>query len=241
MLISLNTNASPSLVAKLTPHPMSDASKDAVLNAREALLNSKPIAAPTAGSPPVNPRPVVEIGTVIGPDQSPEFLLFAVENNRLRDQMQNSFEDFKSALSELYPDLADKKFSFTVAEDGSLKVLDTSSELDADDMDRLNALLNSSKGLKSIALRYRDSTINLVNADSAWSGRYLGQYNLTKENFADMLDLGAISMPKTSTPSKEQVDGMFFNQMARKAERATPEILTARSEDRRARGFFTTV
>ncbi|RMT83039.1 hypothetical protein [Pseudomonas viridiflava] len=237
MLISLSPTAIPSVVAKLTPsdvkltpQPMSDA-------AREALLNAKPIVVtPPVVLPPTTTGPIEVIDTVIGPDQSPEFPRLAALSNSLKEQMKGSFEDFKSALSYLYPDLADKKFGFTVQEDGSLKAINSAGQLSDADMERLNTLLNSASELKSVAVAYRDSAIDMVNADSAFTGSYLGQYNLTKENFANTLDLGALLIPKTSTPSKEQFDGMFFNQMAAKAERATPEVLIARGEAR-SKGF----
>ncbi|MEE4801610.1 hypothetical protein V2K66_03275 [Pseudomonas alliivorans] len=240
MLTPLSPTSIPAIVAKLTPsdvkltpQPMSDA-------AREALLNAKSLVVPPpVVVPPTTTEPMVAIDTVLGPDQSPEFPRLAEMNNAIKEQMKGSFEDFKAGLAYLYPDLADKKFGFTVQEDGSLTAIDSSGQLTASDMERLNSLLNASSDLKSAAVAYRDSAIDLVNADSAFTGSYLGMYNLTKENFANTLDLGALLIPKTSTPSKEQLDGMFFNQMASKAERATPEVLTARMEAR-SKGFAAT-
>ncbi|MEE4222187.1 hypothetical protein V2I93_13765 [Pseudomonas viridiflava] len=240
MLTSLNPSAIPSIVAKLTPsdikltpQPMSDAAK-------EALLNAEPIVVPPpVVVPPTTTGPIVVIDTVIGPEQSPDFPRLAELNKSITAQMKGSFEDFKAGLAYLYPDLADKKFGFTVQEDGSLKAINSSGQLSDSDMERLNSLLNASSDLKSAAVAYRDSAIDMVNEDSAFSGSYLGMYNLTKENFANTLDLGALLIPKTSTPSKEQFDGMFFNQMASKAERATPEVLTARMEAR-SKGFAAT-
>ncbi|CAM3397867.1 hypothetical protein BZK31_17935 [Pseudomonas floridensis] len=235
MLISLSPTKIPSLVSsltpsdvKLTPQPMSDAAKQALLDARNAGV-TPPV---TSVEPQPGTGPIVAVNTVIGPPQSSEFPRLAELHKGVTEALKNSFEDFKSALSYLYPDLADKKFGFTVAEDGSLKALNDSGELSATDMERLNTLLNASSDLKSAAVTYRDSAIDLVNADSAWTGSYLGQYNLTKENFAGTLDLAALFIPKASTPSKEQFDGMFFNQMAYKAERATPEVLAAREAAR---------
>ncbi|EKG34626.1 hypothetical protein Pav037_4744 [Pseudomonas syringae pv. avellanae str. ISPaVe037] len=85
---------------------------------------------------------------------------------------------------------------------------------------------------------YRETAIDLVDADSPWSGSYLGRYNLNKENFANSLDLGALFIPKTSTPSKDQIDGMFFNQLAYKGELHTQEseaaMLAARAAEKAA-------
>ncbi len=240
MIISLSTTA-PSMADRLTPsdqkltaQPMSDAAK-------QALLNATPAAVYYPSEPPktsIDSMAVVE--TMIGPPQSWDFPRVAELHRGVTEVMRGAFKEFQSALSYLYPDLADKKFGFTVAEDGSLKALNTGGQLNAAEMDRLNGLLNNSSDLKAAALNYRDSAIDLVEADSAWTGSYLGRYNLTKENFADTLDLAALLIPVTKTPSQEQFDGMFFNQMAYKGERASAEVLAAREEARAAKRIVET-
>ncbi|MFL1550492.1 hypothetical protein K0P33_17505 [Pseudomonas sp. ArH3a] len=56
-------------------------------------------------------------------------------------------------------DLADKKYGFTVEADGTLKVLDTASQLSRSDTQRLTDLLNNTLGLKAAAVNYRDASI----------------------------------------------------------------------------------
>ncbi len=141
--------------------------------------------------------------------------------------MKTSYEAFKSTLASVYPDLASKKFGFTIEANGNLKATNSSGELSDADTQQLNTLLNASSGLKAAAATYRETAIDMVDADSPWSGSYLGRYNLTKENFASSLDLGALFIPKTSTPSKDQIDGMFFNQLAYKGELHTQETEAA--------------
>jgi len=230
MEISIGTGYSQSLANRLTPsdqkltaQPLSDAAKTALNNASPAAVYHPSDVIPTDAQT----EPMVVIETWVGRSQSADFPKMAAAHRASTEALKSSFEEFKSALAYVFPDLASKKYGFTVEADGKLKVLNTGGQLTASDTERLNTLLNASSELKATANAYRDTAIDLVDADSPWSGSYLGRYNLTKENFATSLDLAALFIPKTTTPSKEQVDGMFFNQLAYKGELATRETEAA--------------
>jgi hypothetical protein len=135
-------------------------------------------------------------------------------------------------LAHAYPDLADKKFGFTIQADGSLKALNSSGQLSSSDMNRLNNLLNASSSLKSAASSYRDASIDLVAADSVWGGSYVGGYNLNKENFANTIDLGALFLKKGSVPNAETLNGFFSSQLWSKGERMTRETETVMLAER---------
>ncbi|RMR28051.1 hypothetical protein ALP36_05603, partial [Pseudomonas syringae pv. coriandricola] len=242
MVISLTpgNNTSPTVTlphsgVTLTPQPLTDAQKEALKN---AAANTPAVVYHPSTEAPATTEPVVVIETWIGRSQSPDFPKMAAQHSNSTEALKTSYESFKSTLASVYPDLASKKFGFTIEADGNLKATNSSGELSQADTEQLNSLLNASSGLKAAAATYRETAIDLVDADSPWSGSYLGRYNLTKENFANSLDLGALFIPKGSTPSKEQVDGMFFNQLAYKGELHTKEseaaMLAARAAEKAA-------
>lgn len=225
-----NTSLAPS-EQKLTPVPLTDAAKQALVNATPAAIYH-----PSEEAKALQGEPQV-IETWVGRSQSPEFPRLAEIANNALGTLRASFEEFQSTLSTVYPDLADKKYGFTIEADGSLKVLDTAGQLSSLDIQRLTDLLNDSSELKSAASAFRDASIDMVDADSPWSGSYLGRYNLTQENFAKSIDLAALVIPKGTVPNKEQYDGMFFNQLAAKGELATRETEAAMLERRAAQAF----
>jgi hypothetical protein len=180
--------------------------------------------------------PVV-IETWIGRSQSPDFPKFAATAESAKKTLTASFEAFQTTLSTTDPDLAGKKYGFTVEADGKLKVLNSAGQLSSSDIQRLTDLLNESTDLKTAAGAFRDASIDMVDADSPWSGSYLGRYNLTKENFANAIDLAPMLKRIGSVTPQEFSDGLFFNQLASKGELATRETEAAMLERRAAQRF----
>ncbi|AVB22732.1 MULTISPECIES: hypothetical protein [Pseudomonas syringae group] len=231
MVISLTpgNNTSPTVTlphsgVTLTPQPLTDAQKEALKN---AAANTPAVVYHPSTEVPATTEPMEAVDTWIGRSQSSEFPKMVAQHSSSTESLKTSYQAFKSTLASVYPDLASKKFGFTIEANGNLKATNSAGELNKADTEQLNTLLNASSGLKAAAATYRETAIDLVDADSPWSGSYLGRYNLTKENFADSLDLGALFIPKTSTPSKEQSDGMFFNQLAYKGVLHTQETEAA--------------
>jgi len=166
------------------------------------------------------------VNTWIGREQSADFPQKAAAHQVAHATLKSAFDDFKASLAATFPAIADKKFGFTVQADGSLKALNSGGQLSSADLAKLNTLLNGSAHLKDAAEGYRDAAIEVVNADSPWSGSYLGGYSLTQDNFAKTIDLGALFVPKGPVPTKESIQGLFFNQLYTKGEKMTQQIET---------------
>lgn len=225
-----NTQLTPS-EQKLEPQPLTDAAKDALANVAPAAIYHPNDEAQNT----VEPLEVVD--TWVGRSQSPEFPRFAKVADGAYSSLKASFQAFQSMLSSSSPDLASKKYGFTVEAGGKLKVLDTAGQLSNSDTQRLTDLLNGSLGLKTAAVAYRDASIDLVDADSPWSGSYMGYYSLTKENFANTIDLAPLFKDTRTMVPSEFNDATFFTQLSYKGERATRETEAAMLERRAAQRF----
>ncbi|WP_455826340.1 hypothetical protein [Pseudomonas graminis] len=222
-----NTRLTPS-DQTLVAQPLSDSAKEALASAAPAAIYH-----PSEDIKPVTAAPEA-IDTWVGRSQSPQFPRYADIANGAQSALKASFSAFQSTLP---PDLAGKKYGFTVEADGRLKVLDTAGQLSRSDTERLTDLLNASTGLKAAAVAYRNASIDLVDADSPWSGSYMGYYSLTKENFANTIDLAPLLKDTRTMAPNEFRDSVFINQLAYKGERATRESEAAMLERRAAQRF----
>lgn len=243
MEISLTAGSTLASTMRLTQASQTLTAKTITEDQKTAFNNTTPAAIyhpseeAVALSQTVSTQPMVVVNTY-GRPQSADFPTIAKVQERARDGLKTSFDEFKSALASAFPDLADKKFGFTIEADGKLKALNSAGELSASDMDQLDKLLNASGSLKSAASNYRDASIDLVAADGNWGGSYLGDYQLDKDNFASTIDLGALFIPQGKTPNPETMAGWFSHQLWNKGELATPEshaaILAARDAKKAA-------
>ncbi|WLH33932.1 hypothetical protein PSH79_18560 [Pseudomonas sp. FP2196] len=223
MAISLNSAFIQPSATELskTAQPLTTTSLSEDLKKTAVNLNPAAVYHPSDESQTISPT-MEAIDVWLGRSQAADFPQIAEQHKNAHESLKLAFEDFKSALSYTFPDLASKKFGFTVEADGNLKALNPDNELSASDMDQLNSLLNASGALKTAALSYRDTSIELVAADAGWGGSHLGKYNLTKENFANTIDMAALFLPKGNAPSTEAIDGFFSHQLWRKGELGTP-------------------
>jgi hypothetical protein len=166
----------------------------------------------------------------IGRPRSADYAQKAAAQQAALDTLDVAFQNLKSALP---PDLAGKKFGFSVQADGTLKASNSAGQLSTQDLARLNTLLNASGDLVDAAANFRDTSIEAVAADGPLSEAALGGYSLTQDNFAKTIDLAAMFTPKGPVPTKEYVEGKFFTQLYRKGERMTPQteavLLAARN------------
>ena len=242
MAISLNSALIQPSAAQLSQSSQPLTAKTLTEDQQKTTVNINPAAIyhPSDEVPATSPT-VESIETWIGRSRSPDFPQVAERHQNAHQSLKSSFEEFQSALAHAYPDLADKKFGFTIQADGSLKALNTSGALSSSDMNRLNNLLNASSSLKSAASSYRDASIELVAADSVWGGSYMGGYNLNKENFANTIDLGALFLKKGSTPNAETLNGFFSSQLWSKGERMTQEMEVQMLTERNAKKIDETV
>ncbi|MVV47294.1 hypothetical protein EJA72_03355 [Pseudomonas sp. PB120] len=224
MAISLNSAFIQPSAAQLSQSSQPLAAKTLTEDQQKTATDLNPAAIYHPGDDTQTVSPTTQtIETWVGRPQSPDFLQVAERHKNAHESLKGAFEAFQSALTHTYPDLADKKFGFTVEADGSLKALDSSGQLSASDMDQLNTLLNASSSLKTAASSYRDASVDLVAADSVWGGSYLGGYNLNKDNFASTIDLAALFVKKGPVPTAESLNGLFSHQLWSKGEVMTRE------------------
>lgn len=235
MVLSISSAFTPPAKIQLTPseqklefQPLSDANQGTLANASPAVIYH-----PSKDASTTLKQPNV-VDTWIGRSQSPEFPRFAQIAGGAHGALKAAFQAFQATLSTNASDLASKKYGFTVEADGKLKVLDTSAELSSSDTQRLTDLLNNSLGLKAAAVAYRDASIDLVDADSPWSGSYMGYYSLTQENFASTFDLAPLLKDTRTMVPAEFRNSTFFTQLSYKGERATRDTEDAMLERRAA-------
>lgn len=225
MDISLSTAYTPSSVT-LTPAQQTLTAQPLDSSATQALQNaaSTPAAVyhPSEAAQALGVT-VEAVETWVGRERSVDYPQKAAAHQVTHAALKSAFEQFKSNLASSSPDLAGKKFGFSVLADGSLKASNSAGQLSAADLTTLNALLNGDSRLKSAASDFRDASIDVVNADSPLSESALGGYTLTKDNFASTIDLAALFTPRGPTPTKEYVQGMFFSQLYSKGERMTQQ------------------
>ncbi|KTC64111.1 hypothetical protein AO262_18360 [Pseudomonas fluorescens ABAC62] len=211
---------------KLVAQPLADAAKEALANAAPAAIYHP---SETAGTAPE------AVDTWVGRPQSRDFPRLAEIHTDAFNSLKSSFKAFESQLSANAPDLAGKQYGFTVEADGNLKVLDSDSQLSSSDTQRLTDLLNKSLGLKTTAVAFRDASIDVVDADSVWSG--LAYYSLTNENFAKSIDLAPLLREFDPSDLKDTRDRTFINQLGYKGELATQETELAMYARRAAQRF----
>ncbi|HEX8540195.1 MAG TPA: hypothetical protein VF671_00685 [Pseudomonas sp.] len=209
----------------LTAQPISEDQKSAFSNATPAAIYH-PSEAAQELSQTTSTQRMVAVNSY-GRPPSADFPAVAKLHKGAFYGLKSAFEEFKSALESTFPDLAEKKFGFTIEADGKLKALNPAGELSITDMDQLDKLLNASSSLKGAADTYRDVSIDLVAADGNWGGSYLGDYQLDENNFASTIDLAALFIPRTETLNPEAMAGWFSHQLWSKGELATKETHTA--------------
>lgn len=223
--------ANPVLTASgqaIAPAPLTDTAEAALANAAPAAVYH-----PSEAAQPLA-QPLEAIDTWVGRSASPELPRFEKLFEGAQSVLKAAVERFKAALP---ADLAGKKFGFTVEADDRWKVIDTAGQLSRADIQRLTDLLNQASDLKPAAIKFRDATIDLLDADSPWSGNLMGYYSLTQENFAATFDLAALFNRPGSLPPKEYSAGLFINQLAYKGQVATRETEEAMLARRAAQRF----
>ena len=186
---------------KLNAQPLTDSATQALASAGPAAIYH-----PSAPVDAMQPGPKA-IDTWVGRDQSQDFPRLAQLAAGAQSVLKGAFEAFEATLSTTQPDLVGAKYGFTVEADGRLKVLDTAGELSRSAIERLTTLLNQNSSLKSAAVAFRDASIDMVDADSPWTGSYMGFYSLTNENFANTIDLAPLLKPWGSMTTSVSAGG----------------------------------
>jgi len=237
MVLTLSSTYIPPANTHLTPadqilvaKPLTDLAKDAVASAGPAAVYH-----PSADAEPM--QSLEAIDTWVGRSASRALPRIIEIAKGAQSVLNATFKTFQSTLAATYPDLAGTKYGFTVEADGALKVLNEAGQLSSSQTQRLTLLLNQSKDLKAAAITFRDASIDMVDADSPWSGNYLGRYSLTKENFAATIDLVPLFNKPGSVPPQEYADGFFSASWSTKAKRGHARDGNSDVERRGAQGL----
>jgi len=97
------------------------------------------------------------------------------------------FHKLKDQISDTRPDLADKKFSFTLGDDAEIKILDSGKSLSDDDLNWLTRVINSDVDLKSSVRQGAKLIMSIIDHDPK---NFSGKTNLSLLNFQHIVDLG---------------------------------------------------
>ncbi len=242
MTLSFNATLAPSsaLQPSQTRQPLNTETVSADLLKAAANINPAAIYHPSDEAA-ASSLPTESIESMIARQQSPDFPQVAGRHQNAHQSLKFSFEAFQSALVHTDPDLAEKKFGFTLAADNRLKALDSAGQLSASELDRLNKRLNASSALQSAASDYRAASFDLVAADAPWGGNFTGGYILNPHNFATTIDLGALFLKQGSVPNAQTLNGFFSSQLWSKGERMVHETVTQRLPEPSAKEVDVTV
>ncbi|WP_241000192.1 hypothetical protein [Pseudomonas viridiflava] len=103
--------------------------------------------------------------------------------------MQITYDAYRRDLIETHPDLANKKFGFTLGEDASLKIIDHDNSLTEADRTVLTESINNFQELKSMVQANAKMLMTLVDHDHETFG---SRYDLNIGNFHSIIDYDKI-------------------------------------------------
>lgn len=190
----------------LTAKPIDAATAQAFKNATTPATVYHPSTPPSTTSPLL----VADIEYIGSTSQAANYPQMAEQYDSAYLSLKNAFSQFKAGLDLLDPVLAQKDFGLTVDAEGKLILLNSSGSLNATDIERLNEMFKSSDALKGAASRYMNASIDLVKADAAWGGNFMGRFDLNKNNFASTIDIAALFKTTSGVSSME---GWFSSQL----------------------------
>lgn len=124
---------------------------------------------------------------------------------------QAHFDKFRRDLLEIRPDLADKKFSYTLGDDAEIKILAADQTFATEELEWLTASINKLGGLKDLVHTHAKDMMSLVDHDSETFGN---RYSLNVINFQNTIDYG-----KVLTGKKNDLHETFIRQIHENAER----------------------
>ncbi|WP_241000193.1 hypothetical protein [Pseudomonas viridiflava] len=105
------------------------------------------------------------------------------------DLMRITYDAYRKELADTYPELATKKFGFTLDEDASLKIIDHDNSLTEADRAVLTESINNFRELKSMVQANAKMLMKLVDHDHETFG---SRYDLNIGNFHHVVDYGKI-------------------------------------------------
>lgn len=117
----------------------------------------------------------------------------------LTANLYEAFSDFQNKLSKDHPDLPQSGWGFSINADNELII--KSNSLDEKTINQLQTLLNRDDKIKSISSAIADTLVlglDAIRGKDQWSMK-IGRYDLTRENFADIIDFRKV----VESPIKE--------------------------------------
>ncbi len=102
---------------------------------------------------------------------------------------KRAHDGFIKALADVHPEMASKKFGYTLGADASIKVIDYDESLTEADRDVLTKALNGFEEFKSELQRVAKSMMTLIDHDDETFG---GRYAVSIENFQHVIDFNKV-------------------------------------------------
>jgi hypothetical protein len=134
-------------------------------------------------------------------------LVLAAQLRLLKDSYSTALVD----LADAHPDIAAKKFSITMSEDGAIKIIDTHNEMSDEDIDTLTMFLNDASYLRGSVQMVVQGILLLADHDHDTFG---GRYGVGLEDIKRVLDIG-----KILNESVDMMRGEWVRQIETNAER----------------------
>lgn len=132
--------------------------------------------------------------------------------------MQITYDAYRKELIEIHPDLANKKFGFTLDKDASLKIIDHDNSLTEADRAVLTESINNFQELKSMVQANAKMLMKLVDHDHE---TFESRYDLNIENFHSIIDYD-----KILTVGINQMENEWVWQIQSHAEKISPSYLS---------------
>ncbi|MCI8212280.1 hypothetical protein AUC61_22360 [Pseudomonas sp. S25] len=102
---------------------------------------------------------------------------------------KRAHDGFINALADVHPEIASKKFGYTLGADASIKVIDYDESLTEAERDVLTKALNGFEGFKSELQRVAKSMMTLIDHDDETFG---GRYAVSIESFQHVIDFNKV-------------------------------------------------
>lgn len=119
-----------------------------------------------------------------------------------------TYDSFRKDLQETHPEIAGKKFGFTLNESASIKIIDYDNSLTENDKSVLTHAINGFREFKEQIQQHAKTVMTLVDHDHEIFG---GRYKLDISNFQDVIDYGKIMSTSVQKMQDEWIQQVQSN------------------------------
>lgn len=119
-----------------------------------------------------------------------------------------TYDSFRKDLQETHPEIAGKKFGFTLNESASIKIIDYDNSLTENDKSVLTHAINGFREFKEQIQQHAKTVMTLVDHDHETFG---GRYKLDISNFQDVIDYGKIMSTSVQKMQDEWIQQVQSN------------------------------